>query len=858
MTGNAIEQAPALVALRDRYRLDREQAIEDFTRHPAPGRLLASLSRAADRCLRGLWASTMPDGGALAAVGGYGRAELFPQSDVDLLILLPAAPGPELTPCLERFIGACWDCGLEIGHSVRTIDECLREAESDVTVRTNLLERRPLAGSRRLYSLLGKRMESGLDPRAFRSAKILEMRQRHVKFDDTPYSLEPNTKESPGGLRDLQTMQWIARAAGFGANWNELAQAEILNAEELRVLRGAERQIRQIRAMLHVTARRREDRLVFDLQAQVAAALGIGDGSARRASEALMQRYFLAAKSVSQLTTIILQNIDERLFDRAGHEPEPIDAEFCNREGLLETVDDDLFERDPSAILRAFLRLQQRSELSGMSTRTLRAMWHARDRIDAAFRSRPENRALFLQLLKSERGVTHELRRMNQWSLLGRFLPPFRRIVGRMQHDLFHVYTVDQHILMVVRNLRRLTIPEHAHEYPLCSQLMASLERRWLLYIGALFHDIAKGRGGDHSLLGRADARRFCRQHGMSRDETSMVVFLVEHHLTMSQVAQRQDLSEPAVIQRFAGIVRNEERLTMLYLLTVADIRGTSPKVWNAWKGKLLEDLFRATKRELAGDTPDAAERLDAKRAEAVRLLNLYALSPDVYREFWSRLDIAYFLRNDVQDVAWHTRMLSRHTATRTPVVRSRLAPIGEGFQIVVYLPDQEDLFARICGYFDSKSLSVLDARIHTTEHGYALDSFLVIDPSGASRYRDILALVESELTERLKRRTKLAQPIRGRLSRRSRYFPVKPSIDLRPDENRKHFLLSIVANDRTGLLYRIAMILGKHGVNIYTARIATLGERAEDVFLVDGPPLTNPKHQIQIETELLAALQPD
>ena len=425
-----------------------------------------------------------------------------------------------------------------------------------------------------------------------------------------------------------------------------------------------------------------------------------------------------------------------------------------------------------------------------------------------------------------------------------------------MQHDLFHVYTVDQHILMVVRNLRRFGLAEHAHEYPYCSQLAAGLRAPWLLVIAALFHDIAKGRGGDHSKLGRLDARRFCRSHGLSADDTALVEFLVEHHLTMSTVAQKQDLSDPDVIARFAQLVGNEERLTCLYLLTVADIRGTSPKVWNAWKAKLLEDLYRMTRRQLAGETQTPDATFDVRRAEAIRLLNLRAISPERYQAFWERLGISYFLRTDPADLAWHARVLGAAQDAEGPIVRSRLAPIGEGFQVVVYTQDQADLFARICGYFDSRNLSVLDAQIHTTPDGHALDSFLVVSPGRDQSYRDILNLVETELRERLDSERPLPAPVRGRLSRRSRYFPVTPTVDLRPDERGRRHLLSITANDRTGLLYSVARVLGKHHISLHSARIMTLGERVEDVLVVDGPALAQTRSLLQFETELLEALQ--
>ncbi len=445
---------------------------------------------------------------------------------------------------------------------------------------------------------------------------------------------------------------------------------------------------------------------------------------------------------------------------------------------------------------------------------------------------------------------------MNQVSILGRYLPNFRRIIGQMQHDGFHVYTVDQHILMVVRNVRRFMVTEHAHEYPFCSQLIANFPQPWLLYIAALFHDIAKGRGGDHSQLGMADAQKFCREHGLSREETELVVFLVEQHLTMSHVAQKQDLSDPDVIANFAKRVKDERHLTALYLLTVADIRGTSPKVWNAWKGKLLEDLYRMTLRVLGGEAPSADRELRNRQDEALATLRLYGVPDDAHERLWRQLDVAYFLRHDASDIAWQTRVLYDKLDSPVAVVKSRLAPIGEGLQVTVYIKDKPDLFARICSYFERHNFSILDAKIHTTRHGYALDTFLVTEAAFSNSYRDIINLIEHDLAEWLQTAGPLPPPRKGRLSRLSRTFPVTPTIDLRPDERGQYYLLSVSASDRTGLLYAIASVLAKYKINLHTAKIMTLGERVEDLFLVDGPVLNNARSQIQLETDLLDALQ--
>jgi [protein-PII] uridylyltransferase len=424
-----------------------------------------------------------------------------------------------------------------------------------------------------------------------------------------------------------------------------------------------------------------------------------------------------------------------------------------------------------------------------------------------------------------------------------------------MQHDLFHVYTVDQHILMVLRNVRRFTMPEFAHEFPLCSELISGFERHWLIYIAALYHDIAKGRGGDHSHLGTEDVRAFAKRHGLSEEDTGLVAFLVEKHLAMSHVAQKQDVYDPEVIRAFAERVGSERRLVALYLLTVADVRGTSPKVWNGWKAKLLEDLFRAARKALTGATLERDAALAEKTAEATRLLRLYALSDAVKDRLWKQLDTAYFLRHDAQEIAWHTRSLHYRVDSPKPVVKARLAPFGEGLQVMIYTPDREALFARICGYFERAGFNIAEAKVHTTRNGYALDTFVVMGQGSGVHYRDMLNLLETELAAELESEAPLAPPRGGRLSRRVRHFPISPSVDIRPDERGALYAMNIVAADRPGLLYGVARMLARYRINLQTARINTLGDRAEDVFLVSGEALANSKTVLQLEQDLLKEL---
>ncbi|NQW79677.1 MAG: [protein-PII] uridylyltransferase [Polaromonas sp.] len=864
-----------LVPVREQYRSGKSALLASLAVSGASSRgirsLLQKLGRHTDATLQALWQrAAFPTDFSLVAVGGYGRGELFPHSDVDVLLLLPndtaldaesTTDSESLKTRIENFIGSCWDSGLEIGSSVRNLTECLEESAKDVTVQTSLLEARWLAGSKDNFCSLRAQLDAALDPQAFFVTKTLELRQRHNKFEDTPYALEPNCKESPGGLRDLQVVLWVARAAGLGKSWDDLARNGLATAFEVRQIKSNEALLSLIRARLHVLSGRREDRLVFDLQTAVAESFGYlsqaPDGSRlpRRASESLMRRYYWAAKAVTQLNQILLLNIEERL----NPNPQPLrllNERFFEKAGRIEVASDDLYVREPHAILETFLIFQTTPGVNGLSARTLRALYNARGVMNAQFRRDPVNRDTFRQILQQDEGITHAMRLLNQTSVLGRYLWVFRKIVGQMQHDLFHVYTVDQHILMVLRNVRRFFMAEHSHEYPMCSQLAAGWDRPWILYTAALFHDIAKGRGGDHSELGCKDVRTFCRQHGIATEDAQLIEFLVREHLSMSRIAQKEDLSNPEVIAAFAKRVGNERYLTALYLLTVADIRGTSPKVWNAWKGKLLEDLYRYTLRVLGGGAPDPRAEVESRKRDALTMLALHAEPFESHKALWSTLDVSYFMRHEAADIAWHARQLSRHVGAGKSVVRGRRSSAGEGMQVLVYTPDAPDLFARICGYFEEAGLSILDAKIHTATNGYALDTFQVTSPILDEHYREMVAMVEAELVRAIEDISPLLPAGKGRVSRRVKSFPIAPRVDLRPDEKGQRWLLTVSASDRVGLLYSIARVLSHHRINLQLAKVTTLGERVEDTFLIDGPELQQNRAQIAIETELLEVLK--
>ena len=805
----------------------------------------------------------MPSNAAIVAVGGYGRGFLFPASDVDIVVVLPDADATRSNPppsTVEAFVSLLWDAGLEPGIAVRTIAECVEEAEKDVTVATSLLEARGVWGDQALVEKLIAALKKSRSIPEFFDAKINEQRARHARHNDVALNLEPNIKESPGGLRDLQTVLWLAKAAGLGLDWNDLQSNGLMTAYEAKMIARHRRVLIDIRIRLHYLAGRREDRLVFDYQAALAKELKIDATGNKLASEILMRRYYLSAKAVWQMNSILLPTLLERISARRKDDVKPIDDEFELVNGNIAARDERIFRRDPRAIFRAFLALQSVNEAEFFAPETLRALWRSVYLIDKKFRDDPETNSLFLKILQSEK-VTFNLRRMSRYGILGRYIPAFGRITGQMQHDLFHVYTVDEHILMVIRNLRRLVLPRFAHEFPFCHELAREFTRPEVLYLAALFHDIAKGRGGDHSSLGKRDARQFCRKLALSKNDIDLVVWLVEMHLQMSAVAQKQDLSDPEVISQFAQMVGNERRLTALYLLTVADVRGTSPHVWNAWKAKLLEQLFRATRRLLRGDTLPNEFWIESRKQDALTLFR-DAPSGDAggIPALWAHTDASYFQRFDAAEIAWHAIVLDRTVAPEQAVIHVRAAADDEseqGFAVMVMTRDQPGLFARITGYFEKLSFDIAAAKVYTTKHGYALDTFQVLPKSGAAaRYKDVPATIEKDLARVLDDPALNLSRSSGRIARQVKHFPIEPVITLKPARQAPYVELNVSCADRPGLLSSIARVFLQFDVNLHDARINTLGQRAEDVFIVANKKLANAAYAAEFQAALSRELR--
>ncbi len=843
----------SLPALRERY---REEAQTLFSAMDSPAAGVSALREHAeivDRLLRVQWQKHLgesPDV-CLIAVGGYGRAELYPRSDVDILILYEGENPPA---GIEPFLSEAWDLGLDIGHSVRNVAECLHQADTDVTVATALLERRYLAGSRQAYTMLDQAWQSHFQAEHFVKAKLFEQQQRYRRFEDTAYNLEPNLKESPGGLRDGQMVLWLAKALKRGDSLGELVRRRLLTRQERIEYRAALDFLRFLRIKLHILAGRREDRLAFEWQTQLAAVLHLVAGPGLRPSEVLMRRYYQAARRIRLFNEILIDS----LTSPKQAKPRPLpDSPFAVREERLDMAESNRL-LSATDILLAYRLLYRDREYRGFTPNLRRAILRAVAERSAAEFLSPACASSLLEMLRAGHGVYHALRDMNELGVLGRLIPPWEPIVGQMQHDLFHVYTVDQHILMVLRNMRRFADPVHAHEYPLCSELMQTFPAREVLYLACLFHDIAKGRGGDHSELGREEALEFCRHLGMPEDDAELVGWLVQEHLQLSSTAQKRDITDPAVVREFAQRCGSEKRLVALYLLTVADVRGTSPKVWNAWKARLFEQLFRSARALLSQhtDRPSDFDLLADRLEEARRLLALQAIDPAIAEPLWRTLDSVYLQRHSADEIAWHARNLHWRVDSPSPVVATRLMPQGEGLQIMVYALDAPFIFLGLMKVLARLGLSVLEARIHTSKRGRALDTFTIVDPSPSGiAYRDLSALLEHELAAALSQPKELALPPLGRPSRQQKHFPIQPRIEISGQEDRAHYTLEIVAADRTGLLARIAQVLAEHGISIVTARVNTLGARAEDVFVIKGGRLEEESTRIAVETELAEAL---
>ena len=787
---------------------------------------------------------------ALVAVGGYGRGELHPCSDIDILLLLPESIDPAEEPRLSDFVTALWDIGFEIGHSVRTVRQCADEAAADITVATTLMEARLISGPADLFE--GMLAATGADriwsPQAFFAEKRREQIERHHRYHDTAYNLEPNVKGSPGGLRDIQMIGWVAKRH-FGVDTlDELVDHEFLTPPQLRLLSDGQAFLWRVRFALHILTGRREDRLLFDHQIRLAEMLGYEDASYTLAVEQLMQRYYRTVMDLSRLNEMLLQLFEEAILMDPDAMPEPLNGRFQVKNGYLQTIDETVFRNDPSSLLELFLLLQQNPRIRGVSAYTVGHIKRNLHLIDGEFRQNPRNHRLFLAILRAPEGVTHELRRMNLYGVLGRYIPSFGRIVGRMQYDLFHTYTVDEHTLFVVSNLRRFALTRFDHEFPHCSRIMQSIEKPEIAYLSGLFHDIAKGRGGDHSELGAVDAKAFCLEHGMSPYEARTVAWLVLHHLALSTTAQKQDIGDPDVINTFAALVGDQSHLDYLYVLTVADVRGTNPKLWNSWKASLFRDLYELTTRALRRGLENPIDReqlILEKQSEAKEMLHTSGISDERIANTWSLLNERYFLRHRSSEIAWHTEWLAdSDTTSAIGLVDVRRQPGSDGVEAVLYTPRSKHTFAHATAALDELGMTIVDARVEPLENDFSLDSFIFME---LDKRMDIdasrMTKIRRSLTRVLTSSDDDVAEVTRRLPRQARMFTTRTGVDFNRETTRGLTVMELVAADRPGLLSVVGKVFIDLGIDIDAAKIMTIGERAEDVFYISdeaGAPLAD------------------
>ncbi len=827
--------------------------------------LIQARSWLIDQLLRRCWKRLLGDfDGALVAVGGYGRSELLPGSDIDIMVLLGRPANGDTGQRIEAFLMLLWDIGLEVGHSVRTLDDCTQQAGADITIATNLMEARRLIGSSTLYETMRDRVgPAQLWPsREFFEAKLAEQKQRYQRFDDAMYNLEPNVKEGPGGLRDAQMIGWVLKRHFGSERLSDVVERGFLTPAEYSALMDGQRFLWKVRFGLHQMTGRREDRLLFDHQRTLARQFEYQDHDHKLAVEWFMRDYYWAIQELSRLNEMLLQLFQEVILyaDDPG-DPVPINRRFQARRGFLEVSNEHIFKRYPFALLELFLIMQQQPGLKGVQASTIRLVRDHRYLIDDSFRADIRTRSLFMEIFRQPRGVTQELRRMNRYGVLAAYYPGFGDIVGQMQYDLFHAYTVDEHTLFVVRNLRRFSAPKSADELPFCSRIAGTIPKRELLYLAGFFHDIGKGRGGNHSQLGATDAREFLHQHGLSDYDCNLVAWLVENHLLMSQTAQRRDISDPDVINEFTRQIGSRTRLDYLYLLTVGDIRGTNPTLWNSWKDALLKDLYLATRGALQRGLENPLHRdelIEDIKTAARRNLIEQGIDEELLNQLWQSFPAEYFLRHSAGEVSWHTQVILASGSTEGVRVDLRATTERGGSALFIYAPVTDRLFSRTTALLSRMGLTVTDARIITTERGYALDTYVFLDASGKPvldvyQSRELVTRMEQELASKSTGALAVTRP----MPRRATHFRVETQVRFHLDRTGTRTIVELFTTDYPGLLSEVARVFQDQDTVLENARIATFGAQAEDVFYVvnsAGEPLTDAQ-QTRLRDALVAML---
>ena len=793
----------------------------------------------------------------LVAVGGYGRSELLPGSDIDLMLLLEKKPSKQLEEHISVFLTFLWDIGLEVGHSVRTIKDCVREGKADVTVMTNMIESRLLHGSETLYADFQKAISPRKiwSSRKFFEAKLKEQHNRHLRFNDTAYNLEPNIKEGPGGLRDIQIIGWVAKRHFGAASFSELVDHGFITEAENQLLQKGQQHLWKVRFALHRLAKRSEDRLLFDYQNQLATEFGFKAGKNNLAIEKFMQQYYRTIMELERLNEMLLQIFrEEIILTERQKKTSIINDRFMLRNRYLAARDYNVFKQYPPALVELFLLISTHPKCDGVSASTIRLVREHLYLVDEKFRRNDEVTSLFMQLMSAPSGMTHQMRRMNSYGFLAAYIPAFEKITGRMQYDLFHAYTIDQHTIFVIRNLRRFALDKHEDEFPFCNEVYRELENPTLLYLAALFHDIGKGREGDHSVLGAEDAIKFCLQHKLNRKDTRVVSQLVRNHLVMSVTAQRKDISDPGVVRDFARKVGSISMLNYLYLLTVADIRSTNPKLWNNWKDALLKQLYSATKQVIRRGidiTTDIDEIIRENREAAFEEMQDLRYSREDIHQIFDQLPGDYFLRHLPLEIRWHVKTILDNPNAEC-LVKIRQARHTKTTKVFVYCDEHPYVFSQVTGVLGSLGLTILNAEIFTTDDNKVMDTFIIQDHNNKPvTDKATIRHIESELIRALHSRSMYKVISQKHQPRRLKAFDHPTEIIFEQDSLNNRTVMQISAMDKPGLLSIIANVIATLDINITHAKIATLGEKIDDIFY-----LTTPEGKNIVDSTILEELE--
>ncbi len=832
-----------IITVKDLIKQHAEYLQQQFNPQKHVLKLLHQKADFMDKLLTIIWNNFMGDYGlkfSLIAVGGYGRRELFPYSDIDILILLDYTEEQRYQEQLSEFNNFLWDIGLKLGLSVRTLKECRQVAIDDQTVMTSLLEIRLITGHQRLFEKLKQhRVFNELMPSdTFFAAKIEEQQQRYFKANQTAFNLEPDIKEGPGGLRDLQTIGWVFKYHYKSETLRELIKYDFMPESEYQELLEARNVLWQIRYALHLLTGRCENRLLFDYQCTLAVQFGFTTKTLNKNIEEFMLFYFKIVVGVERLSEMLLQLFSERFICPKGDcKAIIINHSFVAINGYLEAQSTSVFKRQPLLLLSIILLLQQNPALKGIRATTIRLIRKNLSLIDDGFRKNKRANQLFIEILQQPHGITHQLKRMNRYGILAAYLPSFANIVSRMQYDLVHVYTVDVHTLFVIGNLRRFALKSYQEELPFCYDIFQLIAKPEVLYLAGLFHDIAKGMGGDHSKLGENIAFEFCKQHQLSNHDSELISWLVRHHLLMSMTAQRKDISDPDIIYEFASQINTIERLNCLYLLTVADIRATSPNLWSSWKDSLLKQLYNASLKALHRNlqNPDSiSKRLKENKKQVIEVLLEHGLSASVIENSWSHTNDSYFLGYTIDEIVWHTQAIAGCDEVDLPLVLLRSQNQRGSAEVFVYAKNEAMVFSISTSSLDHLGLTILDARIISTDDEYVLNSFQVIEQSGdpITDERQKKRICQSLRNNLLKKQVRVQENI-YRQSRQAKYFPINNSVAFHIDPLNRHTIIELITTDSAGLLSEIGQVFISQEIQLHDAKITTIGSRAEDIFYV-------------------------